>query len=155
LSAALAESRKADAEVEARNQKPDDGSQMAESGSQQSKIGSQTAEARGQKPTAKAEPTEDAGEDAEVATASEPVVQNENAAPPAPDDEGYVWPEGTEAATEAAVENGAASEVVSAPLPSLDELVKRIPPAARETLDELFRARFVSVQRTSPSSLKN
>jgi len=148
LNAALAESRKAEAAVEARNQRPDDESQMAE-------IGSQTSETRAQKPEAKAEPTEDAGEDAEVATKNEPVATNENAAPPAPDDEGYVWPEGTEAATEAAVQNGTAPEAVTAPLPSLDELVKRIPPAALETLDELFRARFVSVQRTSPSSLKN
>lgn len=34
-----------------------------------------------------------------------------------------------------------------AKLPELDELVARIPPEVRETLDELFRARFVSVKK--------
>jgi hypothetical protein len=121
-----------------------------------SEVGSQRSESRGQKLEAKAEPTEDADEDAEVATkTSEVVSPNENVAPPASDDEGYVWPEGTEAASAVSVQNIAATEVANMPLPSLDELVKRIPPAARETLDELFRARFVSVQRTSPGSLKN
>jgi hypothetical protein len=127
-----------------------------EAENQQSEVGSQTVEVRGQKPEAKPEPTEDAGEDAEVATTTnEAVATNDNSAPPTSDDEGYVWPEGTEAATEAAVENGTAPEAVTAPLPTLDELVKRIPLAARETLDELFRARFVAVQRTSASSLKH
>lgn len=41
------------------------------------------------------------------------------------------------------------------PLPSLDELVQRIPAAAREALDELFRARFVGVKRIEKSVLKN
>jgi hypothetical protein len=41
------------------------------------------------------------------------------------------------------------------PLPSLDELVKRIPADVRETLDDLFRVKFVSVKRISPSSLKS
>lgn len=104
----------------------------------------------------KPEPTEDAGEDAEVAmTTIEAVATNENAAPPASDDEGYVWPEGTEAAIAAAVENGTEPEAVTAPLPSLDELVKRIPQAARDTLDELFRARFVAVQRVERTVLKS
>jgi hypothetical protein len=33
------------------------------------------------------------------------------------------------------------------PLPELDELVARIPADVRETLGELFRARFVSVKK--------
>ena len=41
-----------------------------------------------------------------------------------------------------------------APLPSLDELVKRIPPEARELLDELFRAKFVAVKRVPKQALK-
>lgn len=40
------------------------------------------------------------------------------------------------------------------PLPSLDSLVNRIPPEAREVLDELFRARFVSVRRVHGTALK-
>jgi len=41
-----------------------------------------------------------------------------------------------------------------APLPALDELVKRIPPAAREAMDELFRAKFTTVKRVPAKALK-
>ncbi|MBC8010919.1 MAG: hypothetical protein H7067_12580 [Burkholderiales bacterium] len=34
-----------------------------------------------------------------------------------------------------------------APLPELDALVARLPAEVRDTLDELFRARFVSVKK--------
>jgi hypothetical protein len=78
-----------------------------------------------------------------------------NAAPPPPDDEGYVWPEGSEAASEETVSSTATPEVVNAPLPSLDELVKRIPVDVRETLDDLFRVKFTGVKRTPLSSLKS
>lgn len=40
------------------------------------------------------------------------------------------------------------------PLPSLDELVNRIPAETRELLDELFRARFVAVRRVKKTDLK-
>jgi hypothetical protein len=36
---------------------------------------------------------------------------------------------------------------LSDPLPPLDELVKRIPPATRRLAEELFRVRFVRGQR--------
>jgi hypothetical protein len=51
---------------------------------------------------------------------------------------------------------GAPEETVepSSPLPPLDELVKRIPGPVRETLDELFRAKFVKVQRVPKSALR-
>jgi len=39
------------------------------------------------------------------------------------------------------------------PAPELDELVARLPPAVRETLDELFRARFVRVTRLPRKTL--
>lgn len=39
-------------------------------------------------------------------------------------------------------------------LPPLDDLVKRIPGPVRETLDELFRARFTSVRRVPAEALK-
>ncbi len=41
-----------------------------------------------------------------------------------------------------------------APLPPLDELVNRVPPAARDLLEELFRAKFVTVKRVPRSALK-
>ena len=42
----------------------------------------------------------------------------------------------------------------AAPLPQLDALIEKIPPNVRETLDELFRARFTSVQRVPKQVLK-
>jgi hypothetical protein len=47
-----------------------------------------------------------------------------------------------------------AEAVESGPLPPLDELVKRIPPEVREVLDELFRAKFVTVKRVPERALK-
>lgn len=41
------------------------------------------------------------------------------------------------------------------PLPPLDDLVNRIPAATRELMDELFRAKFVTVKRVPKSALKN
>lgn len=43
----------------------------------------------------------------------------------------------------------------NSPLPPLDDLVQRIPPATRQLLDELFRAKFVTVKRVPKSALKN
>lgn len=40
-------------------------------------------------------------------------------------------------------------------LPPLDDLIKRIPAPARELMDELFRAKFVTVKRVPKSALKN
>ncbi len=40
-------------------------------------------------------------------------------------------------------------------LPPLEDLVKRIPPATRDLLEELFRARFVTVKRVPKSALKS
>ncbi len=42
-----------------------------------------------------------------------------------------------------------------APLPPLDQLVKRISPDIRATLDELFRAKFVEVRRVPSSAYKS
>lgn len=39
-------------------------------------------------------------------------------------------------------------------LPPLEELLKRIPAGVRESLDDLFRARFVTVRRIPKRSLK-
>jgi len=40
-------------------------------------------------------------------------------------------------------------------LPPLDELVAKIPPEVRDTLDELFRAKFVTVRRLPKQALKS
>ena len=40
-------------------------------------------------------------------------------------------------------------------LPPMEDLVKRIPPPARELMEELFRARFVTVKRVPRSALKD
>ena len=54
-------------------------------------------------------------------------------------------------AAEAAEEKESAPD---APLPSIDALVQRIPAQARDTLEELFRARFVQVKRVPKAALK-
>lgn len=48
----------------------------------------------------------------------------------------------------------AAEEAEPRNLPPLEELVKRLPPAARETLDDLFRVKFVAVRRIPAKALK-
>jgi hypothetical protein len=55
-----------------------------------------------------------------------------------------------------AAENGDAAEAEEAPakLPAIDDLVRRIPAETREVLDDLFRARFVRVQRIPRKALK-
>jgi hypothetical protein len=45
-------------------------------------------------------------------------------------------------------------ETDTKPLPSLNELVERIPADVRETLEDLFRARFVTVKRVPKKALK-
>ena len=89
------------------------------------------------------------------------------------DDRG--WPdEATEDAMRAEIENreggvgGAEAAIAAArgardeapvdtgpPLPSVDTVVGRIPAKVRETLDELFRARFDVVRRVPESALKS
>ncbi len=54
----------------------------------------------------------------------------------------------TKTADEAPEEND------SKALPPLNELVERIPTEVRETLEELFRARFVNVKRMPKKALK-
>jgi hypothetical protein len=107
----------------------------------------------GQKPEAGAEPTEDSGEEAELATKTDGNLAPEATSTlPPPDDDGYVWPEGAETSVETV---GLTPTAAETPLPSLDELVKRIPAEVRETLDDLFRVKYVSVKRVLRSSLKS
>jgi hypothetical protein len=48
-----------------------------------------------------------------------------------------------------------AEEVDARALPPLDQLVNRIPAEVRETLEDLFRAKFVRVTRVPKKALKN
>jgi hypothetical protein len=80
--------------------------------------------------------------------------------PPTVEEEGFVWPEGAlQAAAGSAASDGAGVPEARAsepegPLPSLDQLIQKLPADTREVLDELFRARFVGVKRIQLSSLK-
>jgi len=141
---------------EIRGQSSEVAEQKSEGGYRKPVVGGPKPEIRNQKPEASVEPTEDAGEDAAVATTNETNFAVEtNAAPSPSDDDGYNWPEGAEAALEGVAPTAATPEAVNVPLPSLDELVKRIPPDVRETLDDHFRVKFVAVRRVAPTSLKN
>lgn len=88
------------------------------------------------------------------------------------DEEGPVWPdEAAESAMRAEVtERGetlnskAARELAEAAaeaaaekknLPKLDDLINRIPADVRDTLEDLFRAKFVKVARTPKKALKD
>jgi hypothetical protein len=87
------------------------------------------------------------------------------------DEEGPVWPdEAAESAMRAEVagrgetlNSKAAREAAAAAaeaaaekknLPKLDDLIDRIPAEVRETLEELFRAKFVKVARAPNKALK-
>ena len=51
--------------------------------------------------------------------------------------------------------NEVADDADAIPLPSLDELVQRIPADVREALDDLFRAKFTTVRRIPRKALKD
>jgi hypothetical protein len=55
----------------------------------------------------------------------------------------------------AATATEATEETDTKGLPALEDLVKRIPPEARELLDELFRAKFTGVKRVPAKALKS
>lgn len=101
----------------------------------------------------KAAPVEEEEEAGSVAAAGEPERRSETEE--APDADDMVWPEGAVARETPVAEPPASATIEDAPLPKLDELTKRIPPQVLETLDELFRARFVAVRRTPAKSLKS
>ncbi len=52
------------------------------------------------------------------------------------------------------LEHAEAPEEPEANLPPMEDLVNRIPAPARELMEELFRARFVTVKRMPKSALK-
>jgi hypothetical protein len=87
-----------------------------------------------------------------------------------PDDEAPEWPdetvesamraeqrerEGDTPAPRPAKPAADVDEDEQKPLPQLDVLIPQIPSVVLETLEELFRARFTSVQRVPKSALKS
>ena len=107
-----------------------------------------------EKPAANAD---EAGEAVEAVAATAVAATSEGAP--------NAWPdESTEAAILSELrEKGEAVKPVAAveveevdpkALPPLDELLKRIPAEVRETLDDLFRAKFVRVVRLPKKALK-
>jgi hypothetical protein len=153
MQAALAANELAD-----RSQRTEDRRQRPEDRRQKPEDRGQRTEAGGKKPEASRPLSEAAGEEAEVAAKPATSMSVDTALPPPPDDEGYIWPEGTEvaAAIEATATGTTTSDtkIAAGPLPSLDELVQRIPGELRESLDNLFRVRFVAVKPANPASLK-
>lgn len=110
-------------------------------------------------------PCPDDSEDVEPVEAS-PGGDTEAAAPTTGADEATVWPTAAEEAAFLAETRArgepvapvreAAEEVEDNPkaLPKLDELVNQIPAETRELLEELFRARFVTVRKVRKADLK-
>ena len=123
-------------------------------------------------------PDEDAGVEVqphipsvEVAAIAAATATTGTIGAPTFDEEGPVWPdEAAESAMRAEVtERGetlnskAARELAEAAaeaaaekknLPKLDELINRIPADVRDTLEDLFRVKFVKVARTPKKALK-
>ena len=122
---------------------------------QRTEAGSQKSEVGDQKPAGRAEILEEVDDEAEVVVKSEvnhapetiPLTSQSS-------DEGYVWPDGAEIASGAVLPSPGLAQIENTPLPSLDELVKRIPSETREILDDLFRVKFTSVGRIEPNLLK-
>jgi hypothetical protein len=124
-------------------------------------------------------PDEDAGEAGQVTIAAVDgatdlparEVSATNEAMPPPDDDGPKWPdEAAESGMRAEVANRgetlsskAAREAAEAlaeaaaekrNLPPLDELINQIPVEVRDTLEDLFRVKFIKVARAPKKALK-
>lgn len=104
--------------------------------------------------------TTEAPRDATVATSG--------AVPSAEEEGGGSWPDDAaesaflaearergEVAAPAKPKEESAEETDAKPLPALNDLVQRIPADVRETLEDLFRARFVTVKRVPKRALKS
>ena len=76
---------------------------------------------------------------------------------PSPDEESAFLSAERENDGAAAVAQVTASRVddEKSELPPMEDLVQRIPVAARDLMEDLFRARFVTVKRIPKSALKN
>lgn len=127
-------------------------------------------------------PDEDAGEAGQIPLLGDDATQavqantpdltsRNNGMPAAPDEDGPVWPdEATESAMRAEVvtrgetlNSKAAREAAEAAaeaaaekrnLPPLDELIGKIPADVRDTLEDLFRVKFMKVARSPKKAFK-
>ncbi len=94
---------------------------------------------------------------ANIRVEPEPVVEKreDEGAPVGPSDEeeSALLGEETESDT-ASAKAVSPAEAPDGELPDLEDLVKRIPGETMKILDELFRAKFVRVQRVSDRNLK-
>ena len=104
-------------------------------------------------PAGSAEPVDEA-----VAVEANPAALLENGANVWPDESAeslFLSEQKEQGAPVPAVSVAQASEETDGkPLPPLEDLVKKIPENVRATMDELFRAKFVSVKRIPKSALK-
>jgi hypothetical protein len=110
-------------------------------------------------PAAEADEAEDLAAAAAVGTIADPA--------PREGAESGTWPDATaeaaflgearergEVPVPAKAREEIAEETEARPLPALDDLMKRIPAEVRETLEDLFRAKFVRVVRVPKKALK-
>ena len=93
-----------------------------------------------------------AAEPAEVV--EEPDVEESAPIGPSADEEAAFLAEQRDASPASALAATEPEEETPGDLPALDELVKRIPPEVLGVMDELFRARFVKVERVAKKALK-
>ena len=111
--------------------------------------------------SARAETTAAGGDDAEgEAVSVSPATGRDDKGPLWPDDAaeeaflGEAKERGETILPGAAATAAEAAEKAAQPLPPLDELVQRVPAEVREAMEELFRARFVTVRRVPEKALK-
>ncbi|MBL9214347.1 MAG: hypothetical protein JNG83_02605 [Opitutaceae bacterium] len=74
--------------------------------------------------------------------------------PTAEEESAFLAEQRLDGAVPVAAPAAGADEENGAPLPPMDELVNRIPAPVREAMEELFRARFVTVRRLPKSAMK-
>jgi hypothetical protein len=94
--------------------------------------------------------------DAPAAEAGTPVDEGAPVGPSESEEGSFLAEQRSAAIPESqpAVRRTAPDEESGPPLPALDKLVERIPAATRDVMEELFRARFVTVKRIPKSALK-
>lgn len=76
------------------------------------------------------------------------------AGPGEAEEESFLAAERAAAIPESRRAEGDGAEPAEGELPPMDDLVGRIPAPTRQIIDELFRARFVTVKRVPKSALK-
>ena len=75
--------------------------------------------------------------------------------PSAEEETAFLSAERESGVTVAAMPTASAAEDEQGERPPMEDLVKRIPAPARELIEDVFRARFVTVKRMPKAALKN